>query len=135
MGKKKLSKALLCRGNQKGFTLIELIIVIVILGILAVIAIPKYADMRNEAAAAAADGVYGAAQAAAAVRFAANLAGKGELLINDGSTLMNAMDGTPEGWSPSGDTITATVNSVVYTITVATDETSSSKAILSKTGF
>ncbi|MBU1708803.1 MAG: prepilin-type N-terminal cleavage/methylation domain-containing protein, partial [Proteobacteria bacterium] len=31
--------------SQKGFTLIELIMVIVILGVLAVVAVPKYQDL------------------------------------------------------------------------------------------
>jgi prepilin-type N-terminal cleavage/methylation domain-containing protein len=39
--------------NQRGFTLIEIVIIIVVLGILAAVAIPKYQDITGEAKEAA----------------------------------------------------------------------------------
>ena len=46
--------------NEKGFTLIELVMVIVILGILAATAIPKFVDLKGSAETSAAAGVTGA---------------------------------------------------------------------------
>ncbi|MBI5267098.1 MAG: prepilin-type N-terminal cleavage/methylation domain-containing protein, partial [candidate division Zixibacteria bacterium] len=37
------------RTSERGFTIIELVIIIVILGILAAVAIPKYQDMSSQA--------------------------------------------------------------------------------------
>ena len=56
--------------NQKGFTLIELVIIIVVLGILAAVAIPKYQDITSEAKAAAARGALGAMRSGITIFYA-----------------------------------------------------------------
>jgi len=53
--------------NQKGFTLIELIVVIVILGILSAVAVPKFVNMQEEAKTAALEGARGSVKSAVAL--------------------------------------------------------------------
>ena len=69
--------------TQKGFTLIELIVVIVLLGILGVTALGKFEDLSADAATAANSGVAAEISSAAAINYAA-------FIVNGGGVAMNA---------------------------------------------
>ncbi len=144
--------------NQKGFTLIELIVIIVILGILAVTAIPKYVDMKTDAEIAAADGVLGGAQGATTLNFAANLLGKftPASYVTNATALVGAMEDLPTNWALldadcsgfnaaftlpgtsvgciclDNNTVAGCEATDTYIINIEAAETATAKAVLSK---
>jgi len=94
---------------QRGFTLIELVMVIVILGVLAAVAIPKFVDLKSDAQVAALQGVVGGINSASAVNYAARSANTAKGTATIGLTCTSAATAIMQGGIPSGYTLPATV--------------------------
>lgn len=114
------------REFQKGFTLIELIIVIVILGILSVVAAPKFIDFRTDGISAQLNALQGSLKAANTLIYSKSIfAGQekqtsGSVSVNGqtinttlgnitplSANVMKALDGSYEVMANANDAITA----------------------------
>ena len=87
---------------QRGFPLIELVMVIVILGVLAAVAIPKFVDLSGDAKQAALDGVAGGISSASAVNYAARSVTTGNGSPTAGVSCQTAAGNILQGGLPSG---------------------------------
>jgi MSHA pilin protein MshA len=92
--------------TQRGFTLIELVVVIIILGVLSAVAVPRFVDMSTQAHTAAARGAAGSLSSATAINFAARSAGVAAA-IQVNSTCTNAATITALNSLISGVTVSA----------------------------
>ena len=87
--------------TQKGFTLIELVMVIVILGILAATALPKFADMGGEARVSVMKGVEGAMRGANTMVYA-KAAANNQLGATGSVTIAGSAVTTVYGYATNG---------------------------------
>jgi len=104
--------------NQKGFTLIELIIIIVILAILMAVAIPTYIDLKTEAANGAAKGVFGALSGANAILYAERIVKGGGITYTMGNVVGSANVAGVAGTGIITDHFTCSIGGRMYTYTL-----------------
>jgi prepilin-type N-terminal cleavage/methylation domain-containing protein len=100
--------------DNKGFTLIELIIIIVILGILAGVAIPRYVDMRQDAAESTARAVLGGLRDAATLVYTNRIVNATTVPIDMTAVLGQAQVSGFDSSSISADTLTLTISGYQY---------------------
>lgn len=97
--------------NQRGFTLIELVMVIVILAILAAVAVPRFIDLQTEARISSAKGIGGAVSGAANILHA-------QFILRSTNYMLGTTDGPDTGILFNANVAGASVVASPNTITV-----------------
>ena len=93
--------------NERGFTLIELVMVIVILGILAAVAIPRFVDLQGSARTSTINAVGGALAGQITMLHAKKLINS---ITYDVATVMGSIDSSGFTITNASNVITATLN-------------------------
>ncbi len=86
--------------NQRGFTLIELVIIIILIGVLAAVAVPRYVDLRENAVMASAQATLDAGRAAIMLDFSDQVLNNGtyvDVFANTAGTGVEITDASDIG--------------------------------------
>ncbi len=104
--------------KEKGFTLIELVMIIVILGILAAVAVPKYVDLASDAELSAKKAFTGSIQSAASICLADYAINTNASVSSINATTVFGYLKETGGLVQSVNNYTVAINGTTYTWTV-----------------